>query len=180
VFVVRKLAPAILMLRLCAGSHFWWSATRSHPTSRPDHVASAPRQAILFAYGGWQNANYVAEEIENPQRNLPISIIGGTIAVVAIYVLVNVVYLRALGLEGLAATTTPAADAARRMFGQVGDRFITAAIAVSTFGFLDLAILADACLLRQLRRTFFPPSPGCPSYRTPCRPSACRPRGRAC
>ena len=97
---------------------------------------------ILFAYGGWQNANYVAEEIEDPQRNLPISIIGGTIAVVAIYVLVNIVYLRALGLEGLATTTTPAADAARRMFGPVGDRFVTAAIAISTFGFLDLAILA--------------------------------------
>ncbi len=41
----------------------------------------------------------------DPERNLPISLIGGTLAVVAIYVLVNVVYLRALGLEGLAGTT---------------------------------------------------------------------------
>ena len=72
---------------------------------------------ILFAYGGWQNANYVAEEIENPRRNLPISIMAGTVMVVIIYVLVNVVYLKAMGLQGLAATMTPAADAARRMFG---------------------------------------------------------------
>jgi APA family basic amino acid/polyamine antiporter len=97
---------------------------------------------ILFAYGGWQNANYVAEEIENPRRNLPLSILAGTVAVIAIYSLVNVVYLRALGLHGLAETTTPAADAARRMFGARGDQFVTAAIAISTFGFLDLAILA--------------------------------------
>ena len=57
---------------------------------------------ILFAYGGWQNANYIAEEIDNPRRNLPLSLLVGTLAVVLIYVTVNVVYLRALGLEGLA------------------------------------------------------------------------------
>src|SRR4029078_9715044 len=87
---------------------------------------------ILFAYGGWQNANYVAEEIENPSRQLPVSIIAGTIAVRAIYVLVNVVYLRALGLDGLASTSTPAADAARHMFGSVGDWVAPAALAPST------------------------------------------------
>jgi APA family basic amino acid/polyamine antiporter len=97
---------------------------------------------ILFSYGGWQNANYVAEEIENPRRNLPRSLLAGTLLVTAVYVLVNVVYLRALGLEGLAATRTPASDAAGRLLGSAGDRFVAAAIAVSTFGFLDLAVLA--------------------------------------
>ena len=125
---------------------------------------------ILFAYGGWQNANYLAEEIENPQRNLPLSLIAGTVAVVVIYVSVNVVYLRALGLEGLAATTTPASKAAAMMFGSLGDRFVTAAIAISTFGFLDLAILAptrvyyamaaDGVFLPALARLH-------PRYRTP-------------
>jgi APA family basic amino acid/polyamine antiporter len=62
--------------------------------------------------------------------------------VILIYVTVNVVFLRAMGLNGLAATAAPAADAARRMFGGGGDVFISAAIAISTFGFLDLAILA--------------------------------------
>ena len=97
---------------------------------------------ILFSYGGWQNANYVAEEIDDPRRNLPRSLLAGTLLVAAIYVLVNVVYLRALGLEGLAATRTPASDAAGRLLGPAGDRFVAAAIAISTFGFLDLAVLA--------------------------------------
>jgi APA family basic amino acid/polyamine antiporter len=97
---------------------------------------------ILFAYGGWQNANYVAEEIERPERTLPLSLLAGTGIVVLVYVLVNLVYLRALGLDGLAATITPAADAAERMLGSAGRTFIAAAIAISTFGFLDLAILA--------------------------------------
>src|SRR5688500_15719534 len=97
---------------------------------------------ILFAYGGWQNANYIAEEIEAPERNLPRSLIAGVIVVAAIYVLVNVAYLRLQGLEGLAATATPAADAAARALGTGGDKFVAAAIAISTFGFLDLAVLA--------------------------------------
>jgi len=97
---------------------------------------------ILFAYGGWQNLNYVAEEIRDPQRNLPRSLLLGTGLVVLVYVLVNVAYLRALGADGLAATMTPAADAAGQFLGAFGDRFVAAAIAVSTFGFLDLAVLA--------------------------------------
>ena len=150
----------------------WWSAARPSSASGVTTVLSfgAALIPILFAYGGWQNANYVAEEIENPRRNLPLSLLAGTVAVVIIYVLVNAVYLRALGLEGLAATTTPASKAAEGMFGTFGDRFVTAAIAISTFGFLDLAILAptrvyyamaaDGVFLPALARLH-------PRYRTP-------------
>jgi APA family basic amino acid/polyamine antiporter len=122
----------------------WWSSAREGTTAGMSTAIAfgTALVPILFAYGGWQNANYIAEEIENPRRDLPLSLVAGTVAVVLIYVLVNVVYLRALGLEGLAATTTPASRAAEVIFGPAGDRFVTAAIAVSTFGFLDLAILA--------------------------------------
>ena len=125
---------------------------------------------ILFAYGGWQNANYIAEEIDNPRRNLPLSLLVGTLTVVVIYVTVNVVYLRALGLEGLAATTTPASKAAAFMFGSLGDRFVTAAIAISTFGFLDLAILAPTRVYYAMAadRVFLPAlSRLHPTYQTP-------------
>lgn len=99
---------------------------------------------VMFSYGGWQNANYIAEEIKEPQRNVPRALIVGTSIVVATYVFVNFVYLQALGHAGLAATLTPAADTARRVFGPAGDRFIAAAIAISTFGFLDLTVLAPS------------------------------------
>jgi basic amino acid/polyamine antiporter, APA family len=97
---------------------------------------------ILFSYGGWQSASVVAEEIRQPRRTLPFALVTGTALVVLIYVLVNLVYLKALGRPGLAATMTPAADAVRRVFGPGADRMIAAAIAVSTFGFLDLTLLA--------------------------------------
>ena len=149
----------------------WWAAGKTTATATSGVIAfGAALVPILFAYGGWQNANYVAEEVEDPSRELPISIIAGTLVVVAVYVLVNVVYLRALGLEGLASTSTPAADAARRMFGTVGDRFVTAAIAISTFGFLDLAILAPTRVYYAMAadRLFFPALATLhPRYRTP-------------
>jgi len=173
VLVVLKVAALALLVGaglLVPAVPGWWTAVRTTGTGTGLTAFGAALVPILFAYGGWQNANYVAEEIEDPQRNLPRSLIAGTTAVVLIYLLVNVVYLRALGLEGLAGTTTPASDAAGRMFGAIGDRFVTAAIAVSTFGFLDLAILAptrvyyamaaDGVFLPALARLH-------PRYRTP-------------
>jgi APA family basic amino acid/polyamine antiporter len=144
VLKVAALAVLIVAGAVSPAAPGWWSVPRQTSTAGLGTAVSfgAALIPILFAYGGWQNANYIAEEIENPRRNLPLSLLAGTISVVVIYVLVNTVYLRALGLEGLAGTTTPASRAAEGLFGSLGDRFVTAAIAISTFGFLDLAILA--------------------------------------
>ncbi|HTO86485.1 MAG TPA: amino acid permease [Thermoanaerobaculia bacterium] len=113
---------------------------------------------ILFSYGGWQNANVVSEEIRDSRRTLPTALVAGTAAVILVYVLVNVVYLGALGREGLASTATPAADAVRRLFGSQADRLIAAAIAVSTFGFLDLTLLAPTRISYAMAKDglFFP------------------------
>jgi len=145
VFVVLKvaaLAAIILFAWIVPAAPSWLTAGRAGQAPAGALAFGAALIPILFAYGGWQNANYVAEEMRDPERHLPRSLVIGTLAVVAIYVLVNIAYLRALGLEGLAATTTPAADAAARWLGAAGERFVSAAIAISTFGFLDLAILA--------------------------------------
>jgi APA family basic amino acid/polyamine antiporter len=98
---------------------------------------------ILFAYGGWQSVNLLAEETSEPRRTLPRALMFGTAIVIAVYLLANVVYLSVLGRDGLAATATPASDAVLRIFGPGADRLISAAIAVSAFGFLDLTLLAQ-------------------------------------
>ena len=107
---------------------------------------------IMFSYGGWQNANYVAEEIQDPKRNLPISLIVGTLIVVTVYGLVNFVYLKTLGHAGLAGTLTPASDAASHLFGPAGDRLIALVIAISTFGFLNLTMLAPTRVYYAMAR----------------------------
>jgi basic amino acid/polyamine antiporter, APA family len=147
VLVVLKMAALAVLVGAAffAGSHAgWFSETRAVVAAPGATIVAfgAAMVPILFTYGGWQNANYIGEEIENPKKNLPLALMAGTVAVVIIYVTVNIVFLRAMGLNGLAATSAPAADAARRMFGATGDVFMSAAIAISTFGFLDLAILA--------------------------------------
>ncbi|MFH1763080.1 MAG: amino acid permease [Gemmatimonadota bacterium] len=107
---------------------------------------------VMFSFGGWQNANYVAEEIKDPRRNLPRSLIMGTALVVLVYVLVNWVYLRTLGHGGLAGTLTPAADTARVLMGPMGDRFLALTISVSTLGFLNLTMLAPTRVYYAMAR----------------------------
>src|SRR5256712_5358446 len=65
---------------------------------------------VVFAYGGWQTANFIAGEVREPRRNLPRGLILGVAGVVALYLSVNYVCIRVLGTAGLAATVTPASD----------------------------------------------------------------------
>jgi APA family basic amino acid/polyamine antiporter len=96
----------------------------------------------MFAYGGWQNLNYVAEEVKDPERNLPRAILIGVACVIVVYIGANVAYVHVLGAPALAATETPAADVATRLVGEAGGRAISLLIVVSTFGFINLSLLA--------------------------------------
>ena len=96
----------------------------------------------MFAYGGWQNLNFVAEEVRDPLRNLPRAIMIGVSCVIAVYLSANVAYVHVLSAPALAATTTPAADVAARLVGETGARGISLLIVLSTFGFLNLALLS--------------------------------------
>ena len=96
---------------------------------------------VLFAYGGWQTSTFVAGEILEPQKNLPRALIIGVVGVIILYLGVNFVCLRALGVSGLAKTTTPASDVMRLALGQTGARVIAAGIAISTLGFLSQGML---------------------------------------
>ena len=99
---------------------------------------------VLFSYGGWQQTNAVAEELIDPARTLPRALILGVMVVVATYMLVNLAYLRALGVAGLAASQAPAADAMFVYLGAPGRTLITFGIVTSTVGFLGMVILMSA------------------------------------
>jgi APA family basic amino acid/polyamine antiporter len=96
----------------------------------------------MFAYGGWQNLNYVAEEVIDPLRNLPRAILAGVVAVIVIYLSANIAYVHVLSAPALAATQTPAADVAAQLAGPAGERAISLLIVISTFGFMNLALLS--------------------------------------
>ncbi len=96
---------------------------------------------VLFAYGGWQTANFVAAEMRDPRKDLPRALLIGVAGVIALYVGVAFVCIRALGAAGLAATTTPASAVMRIALGPAGATLIALGIAVSALGFLSQGIL---------------------------------------
>jgi basic amino acid/polyamine antiporter, APA family len=98
--------------------------------------------AVLFTIGGWQQMNMVAGEIRNPERTIPRALGIGIGIVIACYLGANAVYLRALGRDGLAASTAVAADTATRIIGPVGGTLISIAAMLSILGFVNVVILA--------------------------------------
>jgi APA family basic amino acid/polyamine antiporter len=123
---------------------------------------------VMFAYGGWQTASFVAGEMREPRRDLPRGLLIGVCGVVLLYALVNFAYLRALGVEGLAALgkpdnqVRPASDVMRLALGAPGAALIAVGIAVSTLGFLSQSMLTaprvyfamaeDGLFFRQVAR----------------------------
>ncbi|MCX6565221.1 MAG: amino acid permease, partial [Candidatus Aminicenantes bacterium] len=112
----------------------------------------------LFSYGGWQNLNFVAGEVKNPARSIPLAIISGVALVVVVYILSNVAYVRALPLQAIAGSAKLASDAFEAMVGPWGGRFISAAIIVSTFGITNVFVLTGARVYQVMaeKRMFVP------------------------
>jgi basic amino acid/polyamine antiporter, APA family len=175
IFTILKLVAlgAVIAAGLAAAAGLLPAAAPTEALRAPDNVVLAIGTAlvpVLFSCGGWQQTNFIAEEIIAPERNLPRALVIGVIGVVLVYVLANFTYIQALGAGGLAASTAPAADAMTRLVGPVGRTLITAGIMVSTFGFLNLVILvtprvvqamaADGLFIPALARLH-------PKYRTP-------------
>jgi len=97
--------------------------------------------AVIWTYDGWNNINFAAGEIKKPQRNLPLCLIFGTLAVTVLYVAVNYIYLYALPIKELEGVVRVAEKSATVLFGGVAASVISAAVVVSTFGALNGVIL---------------------------------------
>ncbi len=145
VFMVLKIAAIVALVvagLLLAPSVPMESTVLDRPASFDLVTAiGASLVPVFFAYGGWQTASFVAGELREPRRDLPRGLLLGVAGVIACYVLVNVVYVRALGVAGLAATEAPASEVMRLALGDTGARVIAIGIAISTVGFLSQGML---------------------------------------
>lgn len=144
------------------------SGSISHLTqSVQDQVSSVPRTLLgslvaaslgaFWGYEGWNQIGYIGEEIKNPQRNLPIALGVGTSIVVAIYVLLNVVYLYVLPIDALAQlASTPnkiaAVEVVRQAAGWAGALFISVLILVTTSNSTNASILMPARIFFAMAR----------------------------
>ncbi len=98
-------------------------------------------QLVLAAYGGWNSVVYFAEEDKNPSQNIPRSLHGGVLAVIALYLLVNFALLYVLPFSELAASKLPAADAMSLIFGSRGGQIVTALGMLSIIGILNAIVM---------------------------------------
>ena len=98
----------------------------------------------MWAYDGWNNVSMVSSEIEKPHRNLPLALILGTLAVVAIYITINAAYFYVLPSSTVAVTDRVASEMVRRSLGSWGAGFVSVAAMLSIFAALNGSILTGS------------------------------------
>jgi APA family basic amino acid/polyamine antiporter len=96
---------------------------------------------VLFTFGGSYHATFVAGSVRDPGRSIPLGLVSGIMVVLVTYLGVNVAYLALLGQAGLAASTSPAADAVGVALGAAAGKVVAAAIIVSAAGILNTVSL---------------------------------------
>jgi APA family basic amino acid/polyamine antiporter len=143
-FMVLKIVAIAALIAaglFFAGRPLEAAAVATHPHHDTLLSFFAAMTPVMFAYGGWQTASFVAGEMRDPRRDLARGLLLGVLGVIALYVAVNVACVRALGADGLAATPAPASAVMRAAFGGTGASLIAIGIAISTLGFLSQSML---------------------------------------
>lgn len=126
--------------------------------------------AALWAYDGWNNVSMVSSEIRNPQRNLPLALILGTVAVIAIYLATNVAYFYVLSPADVAGSDRVAGEMMRRILGGWGAGAVSIAAMISILAALNGSILSGSRVpyaMARDRRFFLNVATVHPAYHTP-------------
>ena len=151
----------LILLGLTIGRHAdaaaqnvggFWGAQALTLATLP--VVGAAMVGSLFSSDAWNNVTFAAAEVENPQRNLPLALVAGTLLVTAFYVLANVAYLNVLSFDQIqhAAQDRVGTAAAQVIFGDAGLTVMAVAILISTFGCNNGLILSGARVYYAMAR----------------------------
>ena len=137
------LALVILALILLQGQDNQLG-TMAPPTATlgPVGNTSAALMLVLFSYIGWDRVGYVAGEMKDPRRTIPLSLITGISVIVVLFVLTNLAYHAALGMDGMRGSTIVASDMATKLIGPVGAGFVAALVIISATGSINGTMMA--------------------------------------
>lgn len=159
----------IIVAGLCFGkAHAPALVAAAHPLTIAGFFAALV--AALWAYDGWNNVSMVASEIRRPQRSLPLALIGGTLAVIGIYLAANAAYFHVLSAPQVGASERVAADMMRRVADGWGAHLVSMAAMISIFAALNGSILTGARVpyaMARDRRFFASVANVNAAYRTP-------------
>jgi APA family basic amino acid/polyamine antiporter len=99
---------------------------------------------VLLTFGGWNEAAYISAELHEVRRNMVRALLWGVGLITVIYLLINLAYLRGLGLKEMGQSEVVAADLMRRILGEGGAKFISLLIIVSALGAINACIFTGA------------------------------------
>lgn len=126
--------------------------------------------AVMWTYEGWYYVAFAAGEIKDAARNVPRSLILGTLALTAIYLAVNLAYVYTLSVEEMSGVTRIAEKMVTVLLGPAGAALVAASVVISTFGCNVAAVItcSRTCFAMASDGRFFPAAAKVhPVYRTP-------------
>jgi basic amino acid/polyamine antiporter, APA family len=109
-------------------------------------------QSVIFAYDGWNGMLYFSEEVRDPGRQIPRAMFGGVLAVIVIYLLVNMAFVHVLGMATLARSEFAAGAAAQALWGTRGDTIIRSLVIVALFSGVNAIVLFGSRILFAMSR----------------------------
>jgi amino acid transporter len=109
---------------------------------------------VLFTYGGWNDAAYISAEVRHRERNVLLSLLFAIGVVTALYVLVNLAYMKGLGYGAMARSDAVAADLLKRVWGSGGEKLISIMIAISALTSVNGSMIVGARSNYALGRDF--------------------------
>ena len=126
----------------------------AHPTATlgPEGNVIAALMLVLFSYIGWDRVGYVAGEMKNPRKVIPLSMFLGMGIIIALYLLMNTLYHATLGMEGMRGSTIVASDAAVQIFGSVGAAVVSLLVIVSATGSINGTIMSASRVYYAMAR----------------------------
>ena len=113
-------------------------------TSNPEGSYGSALIFVLLTYGGWSEAAYLSAEIQDVQRNMVRVLVGSISTISLVFLLVNLAYLKGLGLSAIASSKAVAADLMGQALGERGVQFISLLVAVSALGAMQGTIFTGA------------------------------------
>jgi basic amino acid/polyamine antiporter, APA family len=177
VLTIIKIGSVLLVI----GVAFFLSGTSGHsadpiwPSALRGGIAAAFLAALaaaLWAYDGWEDLNLVGSEVENPERNFPLALVGGVSLVAVIYLLFSAACLRVLPFDAVASSSHIASDVVEHVAGHGAAYWVTLAMVISAIGSLNSSVLSGARVPYAMARDgiFFKIADGIhPKFLTPSR-----------
>ena len=155
---VTSLLKALAFLFLIAACFYLGGRNPAAGAIEPEHEGSLllafvlALQAVIYTYDGWSAVIYFSEEVKDPDRNVPRSMFGGVLSVIAIYLLLNIAFLRVVPLGSLAGQKLAAGVVARHLFGPYGDTVLRSLTIVALISAVNSNVLMAPRVLFAMSR----------------------------